>query len=44
MQALKLITENDFWGEYEVIKENVEGKGIVRSNFVVRSCKLKKKT
>ena len=26
MQALKLITENDFWGEYEVIKENVEGK------------------
>ena len=26
MQALKLITENDFWGDYEVIKENVEGK------------------
>jgi hypothetical protein len=26
MQTLKLITENDFWGDYEIIKENVEGK------------------
>ena len=26
MQALKLITENDFWGDYEIIKENIEGK------------------